>query len=133
MPQQSDTTALYQRLFEHLDSIILFIDTLSGAIIDANPAACTFYGYTHAELTRLTIFALVVFPPAESGDRAIKITQGKTSALRSRHRLANGELREVEVKLVRLQVAERLISLTIMTDVTERKQAAATSLAIHNG
>lgn len=40
---------LYVSLFETLQAPILFIDGQTGAILDANPAACVFYGYSHAE------------------------------------------------------------------------------------
>ena len=43
----------YRRIFESAaDSF--FVADLEGRIVEANPAACRTYGYSHEEITRLT-------------------------------------------------------------------------------
>ena len=50
LPEPED---LYRTLFVHNHSPMLVIDPESAGIVDANPAACTFYGYSREELTAL--------------------------------------------------------------------------------
>src|SRR5207247_2877091 len=42
---------LYRQIFERNRTVQLLIDPAPGRIVDANPAACRFYGYSRADLT----------------------------------------------------------------------------------
>ena len=46
---------IYKALFEHNYSVILLIDPQDGTIVDANPAACTYYGHSRNYLKRMKI------------------------------------------------------------------------------
>ncbi len=50
-----DDRGLYSGLFENQHIIMLIYDSQTFNIVDANPAACQFYGYTHAQLTTLKV------------------------------------------------------------------------------
>ena len=45
----------YRDMFEKNSSIQFLLDAFSGRIIDANPAACAFYGYTRERMKQLNI------------------------------------------------------------------------------
>ena len=47
----------YRQMFENNSAVKLLIDPTTGAIVDANDAACRFYGYSRADLTNLNINA----------------------------------------------------------------------------
>jgi len=53
----------YHTLFANHHTAMLLIDPRDGAIVDANPAACDFYGYDLAALRALAITDLNVLPP----------------------------------------------------------------------
>ncbi len=47
--------SLYAGLFSNIHTIMLIIDPKNGTIIDANLAACTYYGYTCDEMQTMNI------------------------------------------------------------------------------
>ena len=122
LPAQIDPTA-YLSLFELLPIPVLFVDEQTTAILDANPAACAFYGCPRAELTSKTIFDVSVLTPAEIRQRMSQIAAGEVSHMFVRDRLANGEIRDVEVTLGRYHAAERLINIAVINDVSEQVRA----------
>ena len=101
---QELSEVLYRSLFEDISAAILFVDAGSGAILDANPAACTFYGYSHAELTHLNIGDIMALAPDETRERIRRVADGEINQVLTHHRLANGEIREVDVTLGRREL-----------------------------
>lgn len=45
----------FRSLFQNNHAVMLVIDPTNARIFDANPAACAYYGWSHAELTRMKI------------------------------------------------------------------------------
>jgi PAS domain S-box-containing protein len=99
-PAEIDPT-VYHSLFNTLQAPIFFIDGQTAAILDANPAACAFYGYSRAELTGKTILDLSALTPEESRQRVSQIAAGETTHMHTHHRMANGGIRDVGVLLGR--------------------------------
>ena len=56
----------YRSLFENHHVIMLLIDPETGRIVDANPAAANFYGWSRDELKKKFIFEINVLPPMKS-------------------------------------------------------------------
>jgi PAS domain S-box-containing protein len=118
-----ESEARYRSLFQHNHAVMLLIDPTTGDIVDANPAACAFYGYPHEELISRKITDINMLPK----DRVFKEMQRAGSEQRRqfffRHRLAGDEVRDVEVFSgpIRLQGQDLLYS--IIHDITARKQA----------
>ena len=114
--------AFYRSLFEDLSAALLFFDVQDGAILDANPAACDFYGYSRAELTRLHIGDISAQAHDDNRQGVRQITAGELKQMVTRHRLANGDVREVEVTMGRHKLGERLINIAAIHDITGRRQ-----------
>ena len=51
-----DSEKLYREIFERNNAMKWLLDPSSGNIIDANPAACEFYQYSHEEITKLRLW-----------------------------------------------------------------------------
>ncbi|HNB54333.1 MAG TPA: PAS domain S-box protein [Anaerolineales bacterium] len=115
--------AYYSDLFEGIGAAVLVVDPGTGAILDANPVACSFYGYSHAELTQLKILDLAAIPPDEVYERVRKIAAGEITYMTLPHRLASGEIREVEVYLGRSFLRGQPVNIATVHDITARKQA----------
>ncbi len=49
-PPLATTDAHYRELFEQVGAVQLLLDPEQGVIVDANPAAATFYGYPREAL-----------------------------------------------------------------------------------
>ncbi|MFN8414091.1 MAG: PAS domain-containing protein [Anaerolineales bacterium] len=102
-----DTEILYRNLYENINSVILITDPDSTSIVDANPAACSFYGYSHAELTKLHISDLAVLSPSEITEKVNQVKNRTSTYLNHSHRLANGEMREVDIFASPIQVNKK--------------------------
>jgi diguanylate cyclase (GGDEF)-like protein/PAS domain S-box-containing protein len=111
----------FRQIFETNQAIKLIIDPASGCIEDANQAACRFYGYPHGELTRKRISDLNVLPPEQVAAEMARAAREDRLYFQFRHRLANGEQRDVEVYSgpVESDQGPRLYS--IVHDITERR------------
>jgi len=118
-----ETEEQYRAFFEHSCSVMLMLDPDNGRIIDANPAAARFYGYPRGRLREMRIFDLNPMPSEELQALMREAGDRQREAFLFQHRLANGELRDVEVFSgpIEVQGQERLFS--IIHDVTERKKA----------
>lgn len=129
-PDSKSDTSIYRSLFEELPAFVLFIDSSNGAILDANPAACSFYGYTLAELTHKTIFDLSALPLNHTREAVQNIVKGGLKHFRNRHTLANGEIREVEGSIGRHRIGDRIINLAVYNDVTHLVEAERQALKV---
>ncbi|MCX7680740.1 MAG: ATP-binding protein [Anaerolineae bacterium] len=103
----------YRCLFNTTHLVMLLVDPHTQEIVDANPAAISFYGYPHEDLIGKTMADLSL-PPVQH------LTP--PHPLHSRHVLANGEAREVEVYTSPILVNDKELLYMIVHDVTERKR-----------
>lgn len=113
----------YSHLFHNHHSPMLLIDPASGDIVDANPAASSFYGWSREELTRRKITDINILPP-EKTHQEMRRTQNSSNGIRFffQHRLASGEIRDVEVYSGPVLTGEKELLFSIIHDVTERKR-----------
>jgi len=102
---------------------MLLIESNTGAILDANLAACAFYGYDHAALCALHIADLNQLPPAEVAQRLKSAKHGELNQFVFPHRLASGEVRTVEVHSSPMEIGGRVLLLSIVHDITEHATA----------
>jgi PAS domain S-box-containing protein len=107
-----------RQLFHDSRAVMLMIDPLSGRIVDANRAACSFYGYRHDVLTQMVLSDLDA--QVTANDFALKTTN-----LVLRHQLASGEVRDVTMYSGPVDVNGRKHICMIIYDVTKRKIAEA--------
>ncbi|MGC1375043.1 MAG: PAS domain S-box protein, partial [Anaerolineales bacterium] len=114
---------LYRQMFASHSAVMLLVDPESGAIVEANQAAVNFYGYPANALQQMSIQQVNILPPEESGKLRRDVQTGKLNYLHVPHRLASGEIRQVEVHSVPIEVNQRALLYSIIHDVTEREQA----------
>ena len=112
----------YYDLFENNHSVILITDPASGVVVDANPAACSFYGYAREELQGRLITDINLMPRQELLEVMSRISQEGQRRFQFRHRLANGEERDVEVISGPLNMAGQALLYSMVHDITERKK-----------
>jgi len=113
----------YKSLFQGNHSVMLLINPENGEIKDANPAACRFYGWSHNELCQKNISEINTLPPEEIGRNMQKSREEKQNHYIFNHRLASGELRDVEVYSGPIGINESTLLYTIIHDITEQKNA----------
>ncbi|MGE4470630.1 MAG: PAS domain S-box protein [Desulfovibrio sp.] len=115
--------AHFRTMFYNDPAIRLLVDPNKLIIVDANNAACLFYGYTREEFHGLPLSA--INPIAERGlQRAVDRTrQSSRKHFRFRHILKSGEVREVDVFSGPLEIQGRRYVYSVVHDATEWRRA----------
>ncbi|MDD3518121.1 MAG: EAL domain-containing protein [Chromatiales bacterium] len=120
---QLEREALYEGMFLTNNAVKLLIDPDDGHIVDANPAAAEFYGYPLETLKRMRIIDINALPEQEvHAEMARARAKGKLY-FEFPHRLANGEIRQVEVHSGPVDLHGRRLLFSIIHDITERWRA----------
>jgi PAS domain S-box-containing protein len=117
-----ESESRYKNLFMTNCTVQLLIDAESGAILDANPAACAFYGYSSHEIRSKTLGDINLLPPDELAEKLREARMRDTSMFRFRHRLANGEIRDVETRTSLMNHGGRSVLHSLIIDVTENEE-----------
>jgi diguanylate cyclase (GGDEF)-like protein/PAS domain S-box-containing protein len=115
----------FRNMFENNASVMLLIEPSTGAIADANAAASRFYGYSVERMRAMNINQINTLTPAEIAIEMDSATRHERNYFIFLHRLANGEIRTVEVRSSPINTGERVLLFSIINDITERKQAEA--------
>ncbi|MCX6032691.1 MAG: PAS domain S-box protein [Chloroflexi bacterium] len=121
-----ESEATYRAMFTKNQAVKLLIDPETAAIVDANEAACRFYGYALEEIKAKRITDINVLPEPEVRAIMVRVKSGEDTHFFARHRLATGEIRDVEVYSSPIEVQGRLLLFAIIHDITERKRAEDT-------
>jgi diguanylate cyclase (GGDEF)-like protein/PAS domain S-box-containing protein len=113
----------YRQMFENNRAVKLLIDPESGAIVDANMAACDYYGYTRDELRAMRIWDINVRGAEHVREDLTHASTQERAYFLFRHMRANGEIRDVEVHSGPIETGGRRLLYSIIHDITERKRA----------
>ncbi|CAA7614530.1 putative Histidine kinase [Candidatus Terasakiella magnetica] len=111
---------LYHHMFMSNTAIKLLIDPADGRIVDANHAAEAFYGYPRPVLLSMTIYAINRLPMEQIQKTMEAARTEDHRYFRFEHRLASGEIRNVEVYSGPVRVKGHELLHSIIHDVTER-------------
>jgi PAS domain S-box-containing protein len=120
-PYRSITELL--RLFENHHAIMLVYDPETFNIVEANPAACRFYGYIRAQLVTLKMTDLDGMTMEQATREYQQAGQTFEQPHFLQHRLASGEIRDVESYTGPIQLGGKSYQFSIVHDITRRKQA----------
>ena len=113
----------YRSLFKNNHSIMLLIDPENGEIVDANPAAISFYGWSYQELTSKKITDINTLTNEQVFQEMEHAKKEKRQHFYFRHRLSSGKIRDVEVYSGPITVHGRKLLYSIIHDISKRKQA----------
>ena len=110
-------------MFSENKAVMLIIDAGSGAILDASLGACQYYGYSLSDLTVMNISDLNILPRPKISEKLQRATEGKQDRFIFQHRLASGEIRDVEVFSNLIPVVGRQLLYSVIHDITDRVKA----------
>jgi len=119
----------YRTLFRKNHAVMLLIDPRTGAIEDANTAACEYYGYTYEELTHLKVTDVNTHSPGEIAAELERARKSEKHSFIFKHRLANGEIRDVEVFSGPITVNSRELLYSLVFDISDRVRTEERLLA----
>ncbi|HPE87537.1 MAG: PAS domain S-box protein [Bacteroidales bacterium] len=112
----------FRSLFEYHSAVHLLIDPESGKIENANQAAEKFYGWTKQELQQMKIFDINTFSAEEIRQAMVEARIHLRDYFEFRHRLANGNIRDVEIFTSKSNIFGKDYLHSIIHDVTEKKE-----------
>ncbi len=112
----------FRKLFEGHSSVMLVIDK-SGKIINANPAAAIFYGWTVEELKMMRTDQISMSSIESVIDNINQTNISEAKRLSGIHKRADGSSRDVEIKINTIVIDGKELLYAIINDITERKQA----------
>jgi PAS domain S-box-containing protein len=110
----------YTNIFNNEHAIMLLVDPENGAIIDANPAALNFYGYSRDEMLNLNIFDLNIMSQNNIKQAMLCALNSQKNIFQFRHRLKNGKIRDVEVSSGKVTLNNRKVLYSLVKDITEQ-------------
>ncbi|TLU51860.1 MAG: PAS domain S-box protein [Chlorobium sp.] len=121
--EQKQSAERFRALFEGHSFIMLVIDPDTGNIVDANPAAEDFYGWSVKKLKQMRVQDINTLPSATTIQNLSKLKTTKRKKYLFTHRLADSSIREVEVVSNVISIAGKDLIYSIINDITEQLQA----------
>jgi two-component system sensor histidine kinase/response regulator len=121
--QVRSSEAQYRSLFELNGTVQVLVDTETGIITAANPAAVAFYGISREALVGANLSSLNRLDPSTTPPTMAAVVAGKANVVHRRHYLANGEPRDVEIYASPVHSGGKTFLHAIITDITARLEA----------
>ncbi|MCF8105675.1 MAG: PAS domain S-box protein [Desulfohalobiaceae bacterium] len=119
----------FRALFNSNYMAMLLVEPKSGNILDANKSACFFYGWSRAKLKQMRIFEINTLKPTKIMAEIKAALKGGKRHFDFKHRLAGGEIRDVEVYSGPITIKGKNILYSTIIDVTKRKKTEKALLA----
>ncbi len=114
---------LYRAMFEKNLAVKLLVDPDTGAVVDANIAACEFYGLDIESLRKKNFGEIAILPEKQLHLELQRAKNEENSYFIIQNKIGQGEIRDVEVYTGPIDVKGRLLLFCIVHDITERKRA----------
>ncbi|MFO1323432.1 MAG: PAS domain S-box protein [Burkholderiales bacterium] len=125
--------ASYRAIFDAAEDAIFVHDIETGAIVDANPRACSLFGYTLGELRDVEIGVLGSGAHPYTQDDAMALfaraVAGEEMRIEWHGRRNDGTLRWLEIFGKRVTIGGQDRILALARDITDRKSAEEALLA----
>ena len=118
--REDNVWGLYKSLFEDSHSVMLIINPETGEIIDANSSACKYYQYTKEQITKMSIMDINTLSPKQVHKEMQNAKIEKRNYFNFQHKLASGEIRNVEVYSSPIVLAGQKFLYSIIHDIKER-------------
>lgn len=110
----------YRAFFENNHAIMLLVDPKTEEIVDANPAAAHFYGYSVPEMRSLHMSVISAQTEEDIYREMFKARDEGRVYFILKHKLQSGEIRDVEVYSGPILVQGRQLLYSVIHDVTVR-------------
>jgi len=119
--QNEEVLKRYQLLSKHARDIILFIRP-DGRIIEANEAAVRAYGYTQKELLQKSIYDLHANHTKSLINNQMRQADVSGILFETEHKRKDGSTFLVEVNSQSAMIGNERVLMSVIRDITERKQ-----------
>ncbi len=118
--------AVFRAVIEQIPDGVLLIDPATKRILKSNAAIQRILGYTSEELSRLTLYEVVIRDPAALDAMVTRLLQtGEPFFGERQYRHKDSRLVDVEVTGQRFMIGPRTALCAIVRDISERKRMSA--------
>ncbi len=114
---------IFRSYFMEDSTVKLIVSAIDASILAANNKARDFYGYDHEVLLTKKIFDIDISPRVEMAGLAKRLSNKERIQFVCRHRLASGELRDVEVNIAPFVLRGEDVTIGTIIDITDKLQA----------
>ena len=121
----SDLALHYRQLFSNNKGVMLLVNPSNGNILDASLGACQYYGYSLSEITSMSMTDINTMSQTEIASEMERARMESKNYFNFQHRLACGEIRDVEVYSHPITLNEETLLYSVIHDITVRKLTEA--------
>jgi PAS domain S-box-containing protein len=115
----------YRQMFELHGLPKLIIEPDTGQLIDANPAAAAYYGYSVEDLKKLTIFDINLSAPTLVREKMAQASEASMLSCQFLHKGADQKAHDVEIFTGPVEIDGKNYLYSIVTDISEKERAKA--------
>lgn len=108
------------RQFFSAHAVVMLIVDDNGNIVDANDAALKYYGYSAQQFATMTVFDLQALETKSVMSKVKQALLQRSTTFNVKHRLASGEVRDVEVFNTPVDSAGQRLLYSLVIDITEQ-------------
>ena len=118
----TESEGRYRSLFQNNGAVIMLINPDTGDVLDANPAACSYYGYPREKMSSLNIADINILPKEQILEELEQEKSRDINHFYFTHRLANGVLRDIENYSYPILIDGKKLLYAIISDITDTKK-----------
>ena len=118
--QFNESEQRYATLFNDSYSVMLLSDLETKKIIDANKAACNYYGYSKKQILTKRIYDINISSRDELAREIQMAKKRKRNHFFFRHKLANNQIRHVEVYSGKIVLNQKELLFSTIHDIEKR-------------
>ena len=111
----------FQDIFDRSDLVMLLIDPSSGAIVQGNPAASRFYGYSQQELESMAIQDINTLTSEQVAEEIALAKAESRNYFIFRHAAADGTIYTVEIHSYPFDFEDKKLLYATIVDITEQR------------
>ncbi len=113
----------FRQVFQNSNAVQMILDPQNGRIIDVNQAAERFYGWPANTLRQMCMTQINTLTEEEVKKEMKAAKAGKKDFFRFQHRLASGQLRDVEVHAGPVEISGKKMLFSIVQDISQRVES----------
>ncbi|MFA7289884.1 MAG: PAS domain S-box protein [Melioribacteraceae bacterium] len=118
-----ESEARYRSIFENNHAPMILIDPDTACLLDVNPAALNFYGWTKEEMLQMRMPQINTATPEEIKTAMNLARSRKRNNFEFKHRLSNGEIRDVSLYSGKIVINKKDLLYSLVIDITDKKIA----------
>lgn len=110
----------YKEAFNNNHTPMMIVDTKTGDIDDVNLAACNYYSYSREKMLHMNIKDINILDKEEIIKEMDKAKLEDRKYFRFKHKLSNGEIRDVEVYSGPMKIKNKELLFSVIHDTKEK-------------